>query len=339
MDRAHRDILVRALPRLRGRYTSGRVAPVIRPVGSHDTGGGTTTVGASLAGLAGDAELPDRPGQHFTLHDADLGMTIEIRDGEQPDAERPLSGRTVAVTGAGSGIGREIAKAFSAAGARVVALDINLQSLSALEREIGCRVIACDVTSDGDVTRAFGDLVMAEGGLDILVTNAGAAWQGAIADVPLADLQRSFDLNFFGHQRCCQEAVAIFRRQGTGGVILFNISNQSVNPGRHFGSYGIPKAATLALMKQYAVDHSREGIRVCGVNAGRIRTGLLTDDVISQRATARGISVEQYMAGNLMGLEVRAADIADAFLHLALMDKVNAAVLTVDGGDMATALR
>src|SRR5690606_16291691 len=170
-------------------------------------------------------------------------------------------------------------------------------------------------------------------------SNAGSGPQGAIGDLPLEDLRRSFDINFFGHQLSCQAALGIFRRQGSGGLLLFNISNQSVNPGRNFGPYGIPKAATLALMRQYALDHGHEGIRACGVNAGRIRTGLMTDEMIRERARARGITPERYIAGNLLGVEVTAADVADAFLHLVLLDKVNAAVLTIDGGAIETALR
>src|SRR5690606_15388587 len=136
-----------------------------------------------------------------------------------------------------------------------------------------------------------------------------------------------------------QAALKIFRSRGQGGTILFNISNQAVNPGKGFGPYGLAKAATLALMKQYALDHGHEGIRCNGVNAGRIRSGLMTDKMIEERAAARGISQKEYMAGNLLGVEVTASNVADAFLHLALMDKVNAAVLTIDGGTMATSLR
>ena len=251
----------------------------------------------------------------------------------------PLTGKVVAVTGAASGIGREIARVFSQAGAKVATLDINHRALESLAAEHGCTPYACDVTDAQSVAAAFDAIASDLGGLDILVSNAGSAQQGAIGDLPMGELRRSFDLNFFGHQNACQAAIRIFRRQGRGGTILFNISNQSVNPGKDFGPYGIPKAATLALMKQYAVDHGHEGIRSCGVNAGRIRSGLMTDEMILERAQARGISPREYMAGNLLGLEVTASDIADAFLHLALMDKVNAAVLTVDGGVMATSLR
>lgn len=252
---------------------------------------------------------------------------------------RPLAGRRVAVTGGASGIGREVVRTFSRAGATVAALDLNAEGLTTLAQETGCHSFRCDVTDARSVAAAFQSIEEDLEGLDILVSNAGSGPQGAIGDLPLEDLRRSFDINFFGHQLSCQAALGIFRRQGSGGLLLFNISNQSVNPGRNFGPYGIPKAATLALMRQYALDHGHEGIRACGVNAGRIRTGLMTDEMIRERARARGITPERYMAGNLLGVEVTAADVADAFLHLALLDKVNAAVLTIDGGAIETALR
>jgi NAD(P)-dependent dehydrogenase (short-subunit alcohol dehydrogenase family) len=251
----------------------------------------------------------------------------------------PLTGKVVAVTGAASGIGREIARVFAQAGAIVATLDINEPALETLVTDFGCRAYGCDVTDAQSVATVFAAISDDLGGLDILVSNAGSAQQGAIGDLPMEELRRSFELNFFGHQNACQAAIRIFRNQGRGGTILFNISNQSVNPGRDFGPYGIPKAATMALMKQYAVDHGHEGIRTSGVNAGRIRSGLMTDGMILERAQARGLSPKEYMAGNLLGVEVTASDIADAFLHLAQMSKINAAVLTVDGGVMATSLR
>jgi NAD(P)-dependent dehydrogenase (short-subunit alcohol dehydrogenase family) len=250
-----------------------------------------------------------------------------------------MYGKVVAVTGAASGIGREIARVFAQAGAAVAMMDINHDALVQVAQEHGCRPYLCDVTDAGSVKRALEAAASDLGRLDILVSNAGSAQQGAIGDLPIEDLRRSFELNFFGHQNACQAAIQIFRRQGRGGSILFNISNQSVNPGKDFGPYGIPKAATLALMKQYAVDHGREGIRANGINAGRIRSGLMTEQMIVDRAGARGMTPQEYMSGNLLGVEVTASDVAEAFLHLAQLEKVNAAVLTVDGGVVATSLR
>jgi NAD(P)-dependent dehydrogenase (short-subunit alcohol dehydrogenase family) len=134
-------------------------------------------------------------------------------------------------------------------------------------------------------------------------------------------------------------AAAVFARQGTGGQMLFNVSKQAVNPGKGFGAYGLPKAATFFLVRQLALELGPQGIRVNGVNADRIRSGLLTDDFIDTRAAARGITREAYMAGNLLGAEVEARHVADAFVALAKMERTSAHIVTVDGGNIEAALR
>jgi NAD(P)-dependent dehydrogenase (short-subunit alcohol dehydrogenase family) len=181
--------------------------------------------------------------------------------------------------------------------------------------------------------------VRAFGGVDILVSNAGAAWQGKIGEVDDALLRKSFELNFFAHQTMARHAVRVMRAQGTGGCLLFNVSKQAVNPGPDFGPYGLPKAATLFLVRQYALDYGAEGIRANAVNADRVRSGLLTGDFIKERAKARGLSEKDYMSGNLLGREVTADDVAQAFLAQALALKTTADVTTVDGGNIAAALR
>lgn len=129
------------------------------------------------------------------------------------------------------------------------------------------------------------------------------------------------------------------RAQGLGGCLLFNISKQAVNPGPDFGPYGIAKAATLALVRQYAVDHGKDRIRANGLNADRVRTGLMDRSMIARRAKARGVSVAAYMAGNLLGREVTAEDVARAFVELSLAAATTGAVITVDGGNIAAAPR
>jgi NAD(P)-dependent dehydrogenase (short-subunit alcohol dehydrogenase family) len=171
------------------------------------------------------------------------------------------------------------------------------------------------------------------------VSNAGAAWQGRIGEVDEATLRQSFELNFFSHQKIAQAAVKIMLAQATGGCLLFNVSKQAVNPGPNFGPYGLPKAATLFLVRQYALDYGADGIRANAVNADRIRSGLLTADFIKQRAQARGLTEKEYMSGNLLGREVTAEDVAQAFLAQALALKTTADVTTVDGGNIAAALR
>ena len=127
--------------------------------------------------------------------------------------------------------------------------------------------------------------------------------------------------------------------QGTGGCLLFNVSKQAINPGPNFGPYGLPKAATLFLSRQYAIDYGAAGIRSNAVNADRIRSGIVTDDFIRERARARGVSEKEYMSGNLLQREVTAEDVAQAFVAQALALKTTADVTTVDGGNIAAALR
>jgi rhamnose utilization protein RhaD (predicted bifunctional aldolase and dehydrogenase)/NAD(P)-dependent dehydrogenase (short-subunit alcohol dehydrogenase family) len=291
--------------------------------------------------VVGDAE---RIGHFESISEADM-FDCEYWPLEQAKLgarnEPPLAGQIVAVTGAAGAIGGATAKAFATAGAEVALLDLNLAAALEQAKTIGGSplAIACDVTGGGSVRAAFDQIAAHFGGVDIVVSNAGAAWQGRIGDVDEDILRKSFELNFYGHQRVAQAAIKIMRAQGTGGCLLFNASKQAVNPGPNFGPYGIPKAALLALMRQYALDYGAEGIRANAVNADRIRSGLLTEEMIASRAKARGLSEKDYMSGNLLGREVTAEDVAQAFLHQALALKTTADVTTVDGGNIAAAMR
>jgi rhamnose utilization protein RhaD (predicted bifunctional aldolase and dehydrogenase)/NAD(P)-dependent dehydrogenase (short-subunit alcohol dehydrogenase family) len=255
--------------------------------------------------------------------------------------EPPLAGQIAAITGGGGAIGAATAKALAAAGAEVALLDVNLAAARQAASAINPTALPleCDVTDVGSVNAAFAAVAEKFGGVDVVVSNAGAAWQGRIGEVGEDVLRTSFELNFYGHQRVAQAAVKIMLAQRTGGCLLFNVSKQAVNPGANFGPYGVPKAALLALMRQYALDYGADGIRANAVNADRIRSGLLTPDMIASRSKARGLSAKDYMSGNLLGREVTADDVAQAFLHQALALKTTADVTTVDGGNIAAAMR
>src|SRR5262249_23463785 len=201
--------------------------------------------------------------------------------------EKPLQGQIAAITGGAGTIGAATARAFKAAGAEVALLDIDEAGLRARVQEIGGVIgVPCHVTDTASGRGAFHPLVAGFGGLDIPVSNAGAAWQGRIGEVEERILRQSFELNFFAHQRVAQQAVRIMLAQRTGGVLLFNVSKQAVNPGANFGPYGLPKAATLFLVRQYALEYGGEGIRANAVNADRVRSGLLNPEMIAQRSKA-----------------------------------------------------
>jgi rhamnose utilization protein RhaD (predicted bifunctional aldolase and dehydrogenase)/NAD(P)-dependent dehydrogenase (short-subunit alcohol dehydrogenase family) len=274
-----------------------------------------------------EAELFDM--EYWSLEQAKLGKAKPA----------PLAGQIVAVTGGGGAIGAAIARAFADQGAAVAVLDRDAAAAERAAKAAKGLALACDVTDPGQVRAAFDRIAETYGGLDILVSNAGAAFTGKIGEVADAVLRASFELNFFAQQSAAQAALAIMRRQASGGVLLFNVSKQALNPGPDFGPYGLAKAAALALMRQYAVEYGAEGVRANAVNADRIRSGLLTDAMIAARSAARGVSEQDYMSGNLLGREVTAEDVAQAFVALALAEKTTAAVLTVDGGNIAAAVR
>jgi rhamnose utilization protein RhaD (predicted bifunctional aldolase and dehydrogenase)/NAD(P)-dependent dehydrogenase (short-subunit alcohol dehydrogenase family) len=310
-------------------------------------GAGTTAKDAGVAADIAETTISvianaERGGRFESISERDQ-FEIEYWSLEQAKLAgrkpQPLQGQVVVITGGAGTIGLATATAFRARGADVVLLDLDAPSTKLAARPLDALGVGCNVTDRRSVAAAFDAVVAAYGGVDVVVSNAGAAWQGRIGDVDDATLRKSFELNFFAHQYVAQAAVQIMRRQGTGGALLFNVSKQAINPGPDFGPYGLPKAATLALMRQYAVDHGGDGITSNAVNADRIRSGLLTGALIKKRAKARGVTEHDYLAGNLLGREVLAEDVAEAFVSLALARKTTGAILTVDGGNIAAAPR
>ena len=253
--------------------------------------------------------------------------------------KKELEGSIVVITGAFGGIGTATYKLFKKYGAEVILIDNNKKKVDEMSKKLNDLCIYCDVTNKESVKRAFNLISSKFGGIDILISNAGTATGGSIAEVSDKILRKSFEDNFFSHQYCASEATRIMKLQNNEGCLLFNISKQSVNPGKNFGPYGLPKSALLNLCKQYAVDYGSYGIRSNGVNADRIRSGLLNDKMIKSRAKARDVTTDNYMKGNLLLNEVKAEDVAKAFFHLSISKKTTGAILTVDGGNIAASLR
>ena len=252
-----------------------------------------------------------------------------------------FTGNIVVISGGCGAIGLATAREFLNEGAEVILLENNLLNIKNTPKEIAkkVKIIKCDVRDILDVKKAFEQICLTFGGMDVLISNAGAAWQGNIGTVSDKIIKESFDLNFYAHQYLSQEAIKILLTQKTQGVLLYNISKQSVNPGNNFGPYGIPKASTFFLMRQYTLEYGKHGIRANGVNADRIRSGIVTDKMITSRAKSRNVSKEKYMSNNLLGQEVLAEDVAKGFVALAKAKKTTGDVLTIDGGNIAAALR
>lgn len=269
--------------------------------------------------------------EYWSLEQAKLGKGIAP----------PLQGKIAVITGGAGAIGLATAQALAAKGASIMLVDQALDKLESAAASLGHwhGFYETNITEEGAAKDAMNACIEKFGGIDILVSNAGSAQGGGLLDLHEEQLRAAFELNFFAHYKFATEAAQMMQAQGHGGQILFNISKQSVNPGKNMGAYGMPKATTMFLMRQLALELGPEGIRVNGINADRIRSGLLTDSFIKERSKARGMSEADYMGGNLLQKEVEASHVADAFVALALMSRTTGHVLTVDGGNTAAELR
>ena len=289
----------------------------------------------------------------------DIGQFAPLKDNDLFDMEywsleqaklgknKPAvaQGKIVYITGAASGIGLATAKLFAKNGASLFLVDLDQETLvSEVEKlreqfKTGIAFQVVDVTAEKEVEKSFEYLTKIFGGLDILISNAGNAIRGKIGEVDSATLRKSFELNFFAHQTLASQAVQLFQKQKTGGVLMFNASKAAFNPGKDFGPYALPKAGVIALMKQYAVDYGKDGIRSNAVNADRIRTKLFTKEVLAERSTARGLTPDEYFKSNLLETEVFDTDVAKGFFDTALAEKTTGSVIVVDGGNIAASPR
>tara|TARA_B100000787_G_C16194449_1_gene299734 strand:+ start:1473 stop:3497 length:2025 start_codon:yes stop_codon:yes gene_type:complete len=254
-------------------------------------------------------------------------------------SESPLTGKVVLVTGGTGTIGYSTAQKFKDNGAEVIIIDKDHKKIIKESKKAEFEAFTCDVTSRKEFSNVLSKISIKYGGIDILISNAGSAFQSPIAEIEDKDLRDSFDINFFSHQIAASECIKIMKTQNNGGCLLFNISKQAINPGKNFGSYGTSKAALLALCKQYALEYGQYGIRSNGVNADRILGGMLTKQLVNDRAKARNTTAEGYLKGNLLKQSVDPSDVADAFFNLATSKKTTAAILTVDGGNIEASLR
>ncbi|PHR25322.1 MAG: bifunctional aldolase/short-chain dehydrogenase [Hoeflea sp.] len=336
------------------RVGGGKVMLEPHPCVAWVEGLGIIGIGKDASAAAAAADIAEQTVEVMTLGEAAGGFRpigpddlfdMEYWSLEQAKlakaAAKPFTGQVVAVTGGAGAIGLATAKAFAREGAAIALIDFNAEACKAAAAAIGpnCLAVVADLTAKGAADKAVAEIVERFGGLDVLVSNAGAAIQGMLLDFDEDTLRSSFELNFFSHLAMARAAARVFAAQEHGGQMLFNVSKQAVNPGKGFGAYGLPKAATFFLVRQLALELGGSGVRVNGVNADRIRSGLLTDDFIKSRAEARGVSASDYMAGNLLKAEVEAHHVADAFMALAKSERTTAHVITVDGGNIEAALR
>lgn len=330
LDRLPRIVLLRGL----GALCLGRTIDDARIAGDIYAHTASVILDAMALGRYEPVSLAD-------LFDVEYWSLEQAKLKQKKASGGALAGRIALVTGAARGIGLATAEHFLSEGAHVVVSDASDGELGKaaerLAQKYGARATAfrADVTKPDEVRALVDAAVAAFGGLDVVVSNAGNAPSGQLhTEAGDAALRRSLELNFLSHQSVARAAADVMLAQGAGGCLLFNASKSAFNPGRDFGPYAVPKAAVIALMRQYAVDLGAHGIRANAVNADRIHTALF-DGIVEARAKARGVSPDEYFRDNLLHRETTAGDVARAFMYLATADATTGSVVTVDGGNAA----
>jgi NAD(P)-dependent dehydrogenase (short-subunit alcohol dehydrogenase family) len=254
-----------------------------------------------------------------------------------------LQGQVALVTGGAGGIGRAIGDSLAAAGACVVAFDLDQ---SGAEEAVAGYVdsglaVSGDVTSEDAVRAAYTAAVARYGGVDILVSNAGIASSATIEETTLDEWNRNHGILVTGYFLVAREAFRILNQQGRGGSIVFVASKNSVVAGKGASAYSSAKAAELHLARCLAEEGGASGIRVNTVNPDAVLQGsrIWGSSWREERAASYGIDPdeleEHYRKRTTLGVNIFPEDIAQAVLHFASparSGKSTGNMLNVDGG-------
>jgi rhamnulose-1-phosphate aldolase/alcohol dehydrogenase len=245
---------------------------------------------------------------------------------------KALATRIAFVTGGGSGIGRAIAHRLAAEGACVVVVDRDANSAQRVAEEIGSTDVAvavtADVTDSGAIASALREAVLAFGGVDLVVNNAGLSISKPLLETSEADWDVQHDVMAKGSFLVSREAARIMIEQGTGGDIVYISSKNSLVAGPNNIAYAAAKADQAHQVRLLAAELGEHGIRVNGVNPDAVvrGSGIFAGGWGAQRAAVYGVPEEElgafYAKRTLLGREV-------------LPEHVAGAVFALTGGDLS----
>ncbi len=266
-------------------------------------------------------------------------------------APKPLATRVAFVTGAGSGIGKAIAQRLAAAGACVIVADLNTENAVSVAEGIGNPDVAVpvtvDVTSEEQITAAFEQAVLAFGGVDLVVNNAGLSISKPLLDTTAADWDLQHDVMARGSFLVSREAARIMTTQRMGGDIVYIASKNGVYAGPNNIAYGATKADQAHQVRLLAAELGEHGIRVNGINPDGVvhGSGIFATGWGAQRAAVYGVPEDQlgafYAQRTLLKREVLPEHVANAVHALTAGDLSHTTGLhiPVDAGVAAAFLR
>jgi rhamnose utilization protein RhaD (predicted bifunctional aldolase and dehydrogenase)/NAD(P)-dependent dehydrogenase (short-subunit alcohol dehydrogenase family) len=246
-----------------------------------------------------------------------------------------FDGKVVVVSGAASGIGAATVEAFAAAGAAVVAMDINPDIVEQYAAQ-NISGVVCDVTNEVSIRGAIQQAVARFGGIDVLVCNAGAFPPSLkIEDMSDEALEKSMRLNFSGHITMLREATP-FLKLGFDASVIFMASKNVPAPGPGAGAYSAAKAAMTQMGRVAAMELGEYGIRVNMLHPNAVfDTGVWTEEVLNKRAEHYGMTVEEYKTNNMLKAEITSHDVAAMVVTMAgnSFSKTTGAQVPIDGGN------
>ncbi|PJM92618.1 bifunctional aldolase/short-chain dehydrogenase [Streptomyces sp. CB01373] len=241
-------------------------------------------------------------------------------------APKPLAARVALVTGAGSGIGRAIARRLADEGACVVVADMNGRSAAAVAGELGgpdkAVAVPVDVTDEEQIADAFEAALLAFGGVDLVVNNAGISISKPLLETSAEDWDRQHAIMARGSFLVSREAARVMIAQGLGGDIVYIASKNAVFAGPHNIAYSATKADQAHQVRLLAAELGEHGIRVNGVNPdGVVRgSGIFAGGWGAQRAAVYGVPEDKlgefYAGRTLLKREVLPEHVANAVFAL-----------------------
>jgi 2-keto-3-deoxy-L-fuconate dehydrogenase len=237
-----------------------------------------------------------------------------------------FTGKSVLVTAAAQGIGRAVALAFAAAGARVTATDINETVLREIDGQDGIATAKLNVLDEAAVKA----LVAEVGQVDVLVNSAGVVHNGSILEMKDEDLDFALDLNLKSMIRTIRAVLPGMLERNDGAIVNVASVASSIKGVPNRFAYGVSKAAVIGLTKSVAADYVTRGIRVNAICPGTVESPSLQERMRAQGDydTARAAFIARQPMGRLGTPE----EIADLALYLAGATYTSGQAYAIDGG-------
>jgi len=247
-----------------------------------------------------------------------------------------FTGEIAMVTGAASGIGKACVDSLLARGAAVVGLDLNPDIATLYDRPDFCG-ITCDLTDEQAIAAALERTMQTFGGLDMLILNAGIFPASApIASLPTAQWRQVMTVNLDANLVLMRDCQPFLKLAPNGGRVVVIGSKNVAAPGKGAAAYSASKAALNQLARIAALEWGGDRIRINSLHPNAVfDTGIWTEEVLTNRAKAYGLTVEEYKTNNVLQVEITSRDVAELAAEMcgSLFAKTTAAQVPIDGGN------